>query len=116
RAQASPGVRFTRETDSINASILGPDATPGTPEFDAYVKQLLVGLTSKAGQKCTAIRRAIVPTAAADAVVEALREKIAERVVIGDPHAEGVTMGPLVSVSEAHQLMRQVHQLVSAGG
>src|SRR5690606_6040157 len=50
RAQASPDVRFTTETDSINASILGPDATAGTPEFDAYVKQLLVELTTKAGQ------------------------------------------------------------------
>lgn len=116
RAQASPEVRFTSETDSINASVLGPDAAPGTVEFDAYVKQLLVELTTKAGQKCTAIRRAIVPRMSAGAVVEALREKIAERVVVGDPRAEGVTMGPLVSVAEAHQLMRQVDQLVSAGG
>ena len=59
--RAAGGVRFTSETDSINASVLGPDAAPGTPEFDAYVKQLMVELTTKAGQKCTAIRRAIVP-------------------------------------------------------
>ncbi len=81
------GVRFTSETDSINASVLGPDAVPGTPEFDAYVKQLMVELTTKAGQKCTAIRRAIVPAGSVDALVEAVRAKIAERVVIGDPHA-----------------------------
>ena len=76
REKAADGVRFTSETDSINASILGPDAAPGTPEFDAYVKQLLVELTTKAGQKCTAIRRAIVPDGTVDALVEALKAKI----------------------------------------
>lgn len=110
------GVRFTSETDSINASVLGPDAQPGTPEFDAYVKQLLVELTTKAGQKCTAIRRAIVPEAAVDAVVEALRAKIAERVVIGDPRADGVTMGPVVSLAQRDEVVRQVRRLLDAGG
>ena len=67
------GVRFTSETDSINASILGLDAEPGTPEFDAFVRQLVTEMTSKAGQKCTAIRRALVPTASVDALVAAVR-------------------------------------------
>ncbi|MBB3158908.1 oxepin-CoA hydrolase/3-oxo-5,6-dehydrosuberyl-CoA semialdehyde dehydrogenase [Microbacterium proteolyticum] len=116
RARAKPGVRFTSETDSINASILGPDAVPGTPEFDAYVKQLLVELTTKAGQKCTAIRRAIVPAGMTDAVAEALRRKIAERVVIGDPRAEGVTMGPVVSLAQRDDVLRQVRVLEEAGG
>ncbi len=116
RAQTPDGVRFTSETDSINASVLGPDAAPGTPEFDAYVKQLLVELTTKAGQKCTAIRRAIVPTAAVDALVAALGEKIAERVVIGDPRAEGVTMGPVVSRAQRDEVVRQVRALQDAGG
>lgn len=116
RAQAKPGVRFTSETDSINASILGPDAVPGTPEFDAYVKQLLVELTTKAGQKCTAIRRAIVPAGTTDAVAAALREKIAERVVVGDPRVEGVTMGPLVSREQRDEVLRQVAVLQDAGG
>lgn len=116
RAQAKPGVRFTSETDSINASILGPDAATGTPEFDAYVKQLLVELTTKAGQKCTAIRRAIVPSGMTDAVAEALRAKIAERVVIGDPRAEGVTMGPVVSLEQRDEVLRQVGALADAGG
>nr|WP_274637484.1 phenylacetic acid degradation bifunctional protein PaaZ [Microbacterium bovistercoris] len=115
RAQTPDGVRFTSETDSINASVLGPDATPGTAVFDAFVRQLMVELTAKTGQKCTAIRRAIVPVGLRDAVVDALRTKLA-KVVIGDPRAEGVTMGPLVSVAQAHQLIRQVDQLVSAGG
>lgn len=116
RAQAKPGVRFTSETDSINASILGPDAVLGTPEFDAYIKQLLVELTTKAGQKCTAIRRAIVPSGMTDAVAEALRAKIAERVVVGDPRAEGVTMGPVVSVEQRDEVLRQVRRLTDAGG
>src|SRR5690606_36851592 len=110
-----PDVRFRTETDSSNASILGPDATAGTTEFDAYVKQLLVELTTKAGQKCTAIRRAIVPHGAARPLVEALRTKIAERVVIGDPHADAVTMGPLVSVEQREEVLRQVGRLWEAG-
>ena len=97
------GVRFTSETDSINASVLGTDAVAGTPEFDAYVKQLVVEMTTKAGQKCTAIRRAIVPAASVDAVVDAVRARIAERVVVGDPRAEGVTMGPLASHGAARR-------------
>ncbi|MEO6201457.1 MAG: aldehyde dehydrogenase family protein, partial [Cryobacterium sp.] len=56
------GVRFTSETDSLNAAILGPDAVPGTPEFDAYVASVVTEMTSKTGQKCTSIRRIIVPT------------------------------------------------------
>ncbi|WP_349426690.1 phenylacetic acid degradation bifunctional protein PaaZ [Microbacterium sp. LWS13-1.2] len=116
RAQAAPGLRFTSETDSINASVLGPDAVPGTPEFDAYVTQLLVELTTKAGQKCTAIRRAIVPSDAVAPLVEALRQMIAERVVVGDPHAESVTMGPLVSLAQRDEVLRAVDALEAAGG
>jgi oxepin-CoA hydrolase/3-oxo-5,6-dehydrosuberyl-CoA semialdehyde dehydrogenase len=110
------GVRFTSETDSINASVLGPDAVAGTPEFDAYVKQLVTEMTSKAGQKCTAIRRAIVPTASADAVVEAVGARIAERTVLGDPRGEGVTMGPLASLEQRDEVLRQVGKLQAAGG
>lgn len=110
------GVRFTSETDSINASVLGPDAVTGTPEFDAYVKQLLSELTTKAGQKCTAIRRAIVPEGSVDDVVAAVRAKIAERVVLGDPHAPGVTMGPLVSLEQRDEVLRSVAELEAEGG
>ncbi|WP_158865333.1 phenylacetic acid degradation bifunctional protein PaaZ [Leifsonia sp. AG29] len=110
------GVRFTSETDSINASVLGPDAVPGTPEFDAYVKQLVVELTAKSGQKCTAIRRAIVPAPLVDDVAAAVRTRIAERVVVGDPRAEGVTMGPLASQEQRQEVLRQVGALVAAGG
>lgn len=110
------GVRFTAETDSINASILGTDAVEGTPEFDAYVRQLVVEMTTKAGQKCTAIRRAVVPTAVADAVVDAVRSRIEAKTVIGDPRAEGVTMGPLASAAQRDEVRRQVQKLVDGGG
>lgn len=110
------GVRFSSETDSINASVLGTDATPETPEFDAYVKQLVVEMTSKAGQKCTAIRRAIVPAASVDAVVDAVRARLDERVVVGDPRTEGTTMGPLASTGQRDEVLRQVRKLLDAGG
>jgi oxepin-CoA hydrolase / 3-oxo-5,6-dehydrosuberyl-CoA semialdehyde dehydrogenase len=110
------GVRFTVETDSINASVLGGDARPGTPEFDAFVKQLVVEMTTKAGQKCTAIRRAIVPRASVDAVVKAVGARIDERLVIGDPRAEGVTMGPLASTQQRDEVLRQVEKLRAGGG
>lgn len=110
------GVRFTSETDSINASVLGPDAVAGTPEFDAYVKQLVTEMTTKAGQKCTAIRRAVVPAASVDGVIEAVRARIAERIVIGDPRAEGVTMGPLASLEQRDEVLRQVRRLAGEGG
>ena len=110
------GVIFGAETDSINASVLGLDAVAGTPEFDAYVRQLVTEMTTKAGQKCTAIRRAIVPAAVADALVEAVRDRIASKVVVGDPREEGVTMGPLASVEQRDEVLRQVQKLVDGGG
>ena len=88
----------------------------GTPEFDAYVKQLVAEMTAKSGQKCTAIRRAIVPDAAVDDVVSAVRARIEERVVLGDPRAEGVTMGPLASVEQRDEVLRQVERLRAGGG
>ena len=77
-------VRFNAEADSLNCSILGPDAGPGTPEFDLYVKQLVNEMTAKAGQKCTAIRRALVPQSLLDAVAEAAAARLA-KVVVGNP-------------------------------
>jgi oxepin-CoA hydrolase/3-oxo-5,6-dehydrosuberyl-CoA semialdehyde dehydrogenase len=72
-------VRFTMEADSLNASILGPDAVPGTPEFDLFVKEVAREMTVKAGQKCTAIRRVIAPRDTVDAVIKALGERLARR-------------------------------------
>ncbi|TFD55557.1 phenylacetic acid degradation bifunctional protein PaaZ [Cryobacterium frigoriphilum] len=110
------GVRFTGETDSINASVLGPDAVAGTPEFDAFVKQVVTEMTVKAGQKCTAIRRVIVPAATVDDVIAAVRARIEARTVLGDPRAPGVTMGPLASIDQRDEVLRQVGLLVEAGG
>ncbi len=89
-------VRFVAEQDSLNASILGPDAEPGTPEFDLFVKEVSREMTAKAGQKCTAIRRIIAPENRVDAVIDALKERLS-KVVIGDPRAETTRMGALVS-------------------
>ena len=89
-------VRFTAEQDSLNASILGPDAVPGTPEFDLFVKEAAREITVKAGQKCTAIRRIIAPEPLVAAVIEAL-SAILSKITVGDPRAEGVRMGALVS-------------------
>jgi oxepin-CoA hydrolase/3-oxo-5,6-dehydrosuberyl-CoA semialdehyde dehydrogenase len=77
-------VRFVAERDSLNAAILGPDAAPGTPEFDLFVREIVREMTTKAGQKCTAIRRAFVPRAFYAAAADALREKLAA-IVVGDP-------------------------------
>ncbi len=89
-------VPFNAEADSLNCSILAPDVQPGDPEFDLFVKEVLREMSAKAGQKCTAIRRAIVPQAQADAVASALRERLA-KIKIGDPAIEGVRMGALAS-------------------
>jgi oxepin-CoA hydrolase/3-oxo-5,6-dehydrosuberyl-CoA semialdehyde dehydrogenase len=107
-------VRFNAEADSLNCSILGPDAAAGTPEFDLYVKQLVSEMTVKAGQKCTAIRRALVPSGLAEDVTAAVSERLA-RVVIGNPADESVRMGPLVSVEQREEVRRSVKSLLSAG-
>ena len=71
-------VRFNAEADSLNMSVLGPDATPGTRAFDRYVRQLVAEMTVKAGQKCTAIRRAFVPAGQIDQVAEAVSAELAK--------------------------------------
>jgi oxepin-CoA hydrolase / 3-oxo-5,6-dehydrosuberyl-CoA semialdehyde dehydrogenase len=110
------GIRFTSEADSLNAAILGPDAVSGTPEFDAFVKSLVTEMTAKAGQKCTSIRRAIVPKALVDDVVAAVGGRIRERVVVGDPRAEGVTMGALASLEQLRDVHAAVQSMLDAGG
>ena len=93
---ARESVRFVAERDSLNASILGPDAGPGTPEFDLFIKEVAREMTVKAGQKCTAIRRAMAPAEHLDAVQEALSARLA-KVRIGDPRDEATQMGALAS-------------------
>jgi len=107
-------VRFNGEADSLNCSILGPDATPGTTEFDLFVKQLTTEMTVKAGQKCTAIRRAFVPAELLDAVAEAASARLA-KVTVGNPAAEGVRMGALASLEQREEVRRSLKSLLDAG-
>lgn len=110
---ARESVRFIAERDSLNASILGPDAGPGTPEFDLFIKEVAREMTVKAGQKCTAIRRAMAPAEHIDAVEEALRQRLA-KVRIGDPREEGVTMGALASRSQLESVRGAVAELAKS--
>ena len=103
-------VRFTAETDSLNSSILGPDATAGTPELDLFVREVAREMTVKAGQKCTAIRKAIVPAARVSDVLEAMRAALG-KVVVGDPRLENVKMGPLASLSQRREVLEQLGKL-----
>ncbi|MBV9094618.1 MAG: phenylacetic acid degradation bifunctional protein PaaZ, partial [Streptosporangiaceae bacterium] len=107
-------VRFNAEADSLNCSILGPDVTAGMPEFDLYVQQLVTEMTVKAGQKCTAIRRALVPAGLAEQVIEAARDRLA-KITVGAPAAEGVQMGALASLEQREEVRRSVKALQAAG-
>jgi len=106
----SESVSFTAETDSLNMSILGPDATPGTPEFDLYIQEVTREMTSKAGQKCTAIRRIIAPSAIAGEVVKALSTALGE-VRIGNPGSKNVDMGALASQEQLSEVRERVAEL-----
>ena len=105
-------IRFNMEADSLNCCVLGPDAEPGTEEFGLFIKEVVREMTAKAGQKCTAIRRTIVPSHLTDAVVEALRERL-KNIVIGDPAVEGVRMGPLASHAQVKSVKEQVASLLT---
>jgi oxepin-CoA hydrolase/3-oxo-5,6-dehydrosuberyl-CoA semialdehyde dehydrogenase len=107
-------VRFNAEADSLNLSILGPDAKPGTAEFDLFVKQLTTEMTVKAGQKCTAIRRAFVPAELLDTVAEAASARLA-KVTVGNPSSEGVRMGALASLEQRDEVRRSLKSLRDAG-
>ena len=102
--------RFTMEADSLNASILGPDAVPGTPEFDLFVREVAREMTVKAGQKCTAIRRVIAPRASVQALVEALGNRLG-KIALGLPDAEGTRMGPLASLDQRDEVRERIRQL-----
>jgi len=106
----SESVAFTAETDSLNASILGPDATRGTPEFDLFVREVVREMTSKAGQKCTAIRRAIVPAPIAADLVDALSMALGE-VRIGNPASKEVGMGALASQGQRDEVRQRIGEL-----
>ncbi len=103
-------VAFTAETDSLNASILGPDAVPGTPEFELFVREVVREMTSKAGQKCTAIRRIIAPASHAGDIVRELSAALG-KIRIGNPANENVDMGALASHGQKHEVRERVAAL-----
>ena len=113
-------IPFNAEADSLNCAILADDVTPDDEEFDLFVKEVVREMTVKAGQKCTAIRRAIVPSKHLDAVAEKIKARLS-KVVVGDPSVEGVKMGALASksqqsdVAERVALLRQSAELVFGG-
>jgi oxepin-CoA hydrolase/3-oxo-5,6-dehydrosuberyl-CoA semialdehyde dehydrogenase len=111
---ARRSVRFNAEADSLNCSILGPDGRAGTSEFDLFVKQLVTEMTVKAGQKCTAIRRALVPAELLDDVAAAAGDRLA-KVTVGNPANPDVRMGALASVEQREEVRRSLKALLEAG-
>ena len=107
-------VKFVAEQDSLNASLLGPDAGPGTPEFDLFVKEVVNEMTVKAGQKCTAIRRAMAPAEHLDAVEAAICDRLVATSV-GDPRRKDSRMGALVSLAQRDDVRAQIAKLTAAG-
>ena len=112
-AVVNNSVRFNMEADSLNGCILGPDAKPDTEEFKLFIKEVVKEMTVKAGQKCTAIRRVIVPENMTQDVIKALSERL-KSYVIGDPSVEGVRMGPLASKGQVKDVKDKVRQLMNS--
>jgi len=113
RAILEHNVRFNQEADSLNFSMLGPDAVVGSEEFDLFIKEVVKEMTVKAGQKCTAIRRTLVPTALVDDVAKALGKRLSG-VKVGDPKIEGVRMGPLAGRAQRREVATNTEKLRSA--
>src|SRR4029077_18052224 len=90
--------------------VLGPDAAAGTPELELFVREVVREMTVKAGQKCTAIRKAIVPAGRVTEVLEALRAALG-KIVVGDPRLESVRMGPVASLSQRREVLEQLGKL-----
>jgi oxepin-CoA hydrolase/3-oxo-5,6-dehydrosuberyl-CoA semialdehyde dehydrogenase len=107
---AKHSIRFVAERDSLNAAVLGPDVTPAEPEFDLFVREVIREMTVKAGQKCTAIRRILVPRAQQAAVTAALQAGLAQ-IKLGDPRKEDRAMGPLVSLAQRDAVRAQITTL-----
>ncbi len=110
RSVIERSVKFTAEADSLNSAILAPSSGPGTAEFDLFVREVVREMCAKAGQKCTAIRRAFVPESHVEAVIDALKAKLA-KVVVGNPRSETVRMGPLASRDQVHEVRTAIEAL-----
>jgi 3,4-dehydroadipyl-CoA semialdehyde dehydrogenase len=103
-------IRLNVETDSLNSTLLGPDVTPGAPEFDLFVKEVVREMTVKAGQKCTAIRRILVPASHKNAMADALIARLA-KTTVGNPRNKEVRMGPLVNKAQQRAAQDGIAQL-----
>lgn len=106
----SEAVPFNLEADSLNCSVLGPDVTPDMPEFMIFIKEIAREITTKAGQKCTAVRRIIVPADRVEDVQIALGKRLAGS-MIGDPSVEGVRMGALAGASQKQEVKDRINEL-----
>ena len=106
-------VPFTMEADSLNSSVLGQDAVPGTAEFDLFIKEVTREMTVKCGQKCTAIRRILVPENLVEDVKIALSARLS-KTVIGDPAVEGVRMGSLAGIEQREDVREKVQMLAKS--
>jgi oxepin-CoA hydrolase / 3-oxo-5,6-dehydrosuberyl-CoA semialdehyde dehydrogenase len=107
---ARESVRFIAERDSLNASVLGPDAAADSPEFDLFVKEVAKEMSVKAGQKCTAIRRALVPASLLDAVQDALKARL-DKITVGNPRDEATRLGALVSLAQRDAVRAKIKEL-----
>ncbi len=106
-------VPFNMEADSLNAGVLGPDVEPDSPEFDLFIKEVQREMTVKCGQKCTAIRRIIVPSDRMEDVQIALANRLG-KTVIGDPQLEGVRMGALAGTEQRARVREQINKLLKS--
>ncbi len=106
-------VPFNMEADSLNCSVLAPDATPGTPEFELFLKEMTREMTIKSGQKCTAVRRILVPENLMEDVQIALGQRLA-KTVIGNPETEGVRMGAMAGKEQLQEAKNKVKELLKA--
>jgi oxepin-CoA hydrolase/3-oxo-5,6-dehydrosuberyl-CoA semialdehyde dehydrogenase len=107
-------VRVNVEADSLNAAVLGPDAEPGSETYDFYLKDVLRDMTQKAGQKCTAIRRVLVPEGRADRLRDDLIERL-QAVTVGNPASEGVRMGPVATAAQRDDVRQGIDLLARDG-
>lgn len=110
---AQESVSFNLEADSLNAMVLGKMATPGTEEFDLFIKEVVKEITIKAGQKCTAVRRIMVPENVLDEVQKAVAARLAST-KIGDPSVEGVRMGALATRLQVERVRANVEKLATS--
>ena len=109
----SKSIPFNLEADSLNATVLGKHASPGTKEFDLFIKETVKEITIKAGQKCTAVRRIIVPEEFIEAVQKGISERLSST-IIGDPSTEGVRMGALATKIQVARVRASVEKLIAS--